>query len=77
MIIVIISRFVKNWVLQCPGHLADKHADIAKKIDDMGDKFRPAMQAGWLAYITKTYNKKAFSTGPALGRGPLIVADDD
>jgi hypothetical protein len=30
----------------------DKRAAIAKTVDDLGDQFRPAMRAGWLAYIS-------------------------
>ncbi len=56
---------------------ADKQAEIAKKVDDLGNQFRPAMRAGWLAYTTKTYIKEAFRTGPALGQDALVVADDD
>ena len=39
--------------------------------------WEPAMRAGWLAYITKTYPKDAVSAGPALGEGELVVADED
>jgi hypothetical protein len=37
----------------------DKRAAIAKKVDDLGDQFRPAMPTGWLAYIKKTYSADA------------------
>ncbi len=57
----------------------EKHAAIAKKpeVDDMGDQFRPAMLAGWLAYITKTYPKDTVTTGSVLGQGELVVPDED
>jgi hypothetical protein len=55
----------------------NKRAAIAKKFDDMGDRFRLAMQTGWLAYIAKTYQIQDVSTGPALGQDALIVPDDD
>ncbi len=29
----------------------DQRAAIAKTVNDLGDQFRPAMCAGWLAYI--------------------------
>ncbi len=55
----------------------DKRAAIAKKVEDFGDQFRPVMQTGCLAYITKTYWIQDVSTGPALGQDALIVPDDD
>ncbi len=58
--------------------LKDKRIAIAKRVDDLGDQFRPAMRAGWLAYITRNnYPKGAASAGPVLGEGELVVADDD
>ena len=42
----------------------------------MGDQFRQAMRAGWLAYITRIYPKDAALAGPVLGEGELVVADD-
>ncbi len=50
------------WVrvdLRVADHVwADKRAEIAKKVDDLGDQFRPAMRAGWLAYMTWTYERE-------------------
>ncbi len=54
----------------------DKRAAIAKKVDDLGDQFHPAMRTGWLAYIKKTYSADAVQHGPALGQGELLVADE-
>ncbi len=60
------------------GHIwVDKRAAIAKKVDDLGDQFRPAMRTGWLAYIKKTNSANAVQDCPALGLGELVVADDD
>ncbi len=55
----------------------DKRIAIAKRVDDLGDQFRPVMRAGWLAYITRNYPKDAASAGPVLREGELVVADDD
>ncbi len=55
----------------------DKRTAIAKKVDDLGDQFRPAMRTGWLAYIKKTYSVEAVQHGPALGRGESVVGDDE
>ncbi len=54
----------------------DKRAVIAKIIDDLGDKFRPAMRAGWLAYIRTAYPDDAASAaGQPVGQGTLVVPD--
>jgi hypothetical protein len=55
----------------------DKRAAIAKKVDDLGDQFRPAMRMGWLAYIKKTNSADAVQHGPALGQGESVVGDDE
>ncbi len=55
----------------------DKRAVIAKKVDDLGDQFSPAMRTGWLANIKKTYSADAVQHGPALGQGELVVGDDE
>jgi hypothetical protein len=33
----------------------DKRADIARSVEALADKFRPAMRAGWLKYIQTAY----------------------
>jgi hypothetical protein len=50
-IIVLVEVFYKVHAdLGLPDHIwVDKRAAIAKKVDDLGDQFRPAMRAGWLA----------------------------
>ncbi len=64
--------------LGLPDHIwVDKRAAIAKKVDDLGDQFRPAMRTGWLAYIKKTYSADAVQHSPALGQGEWVVRDDE
>ena len=64
--------------LSIPVHIwANKRAAIAKQVDDMGDRFRPAMRKGWLAYITKTYAADPSQHAVAIGQGLLVVPDDD
>ncbi len=56
----------------------DKRAAIDKTIDDfkLGDQFRPAMRAGWLAYIRTAYqDDAAAAAGPLVGQGILVVPD--
>ena len=33
----------------------DKCAAIAQTVDELGDNFKPAIRAGWMAYIRKAY----------------------
>ncbi len=54
----------------------DKMAAIAKTVDDLGHQFRPAMRAGWLAYIRMAYPDDASqAAGPPVGQGILVVTD--
>jgi hypothetical protein len=54
----------------------DKRAAIAKTVDDLGDQFRPAMRAGWLAYIrTACPDDAAPAAGPPVGQGIFVVPD--
>jgi hypothetical protein len=55
----------------------DKRIAIAKRVDNLGDQFHPAMLAGWLACITKNCLKDTVSAGPVLREGELVVANDD
>ena len=51
----------------------DKRADIAQTVDALGVDFKPAMHAGWMAYIRKVYRDGAADGGHAIGQGPLIL----
>ena len=33
----------------------DKRTAIAQTVDELGDNFKPAIRAGWMAYIRKAY----------------------
>ena len=64
--------------LSIPDHIwANKRAAIAKRVDDLGDEFRPAMRMGWLAYIRKTYAAASSVHTVAIGQGELILPDDE
>ena len=81
-VIVLIVWFCQVRVdLSIPDHIwTDKRAAIAKRVDDLGDEFRPAMRKGWLAYIRKTYAVAASVHSVAFGQGEigeLVVPDDD
>ncbi len=51
----------------------DKLAAIAKEGDGLGDQFRPAMRAGWLAYIKNAYPEGG--TAPGTSLRPLTIKD--
>jgi hypothetical protein len=54
----------------------EKRAVFAKTVDDLGHQFRPAMSAGWLAYIRTAYpDDAAPAAGPPVGQGILVVTD--
>jgi hypothetical protein len=57
----------------------DKRADIAQSVEAFGDKFRPAMSAGWLKYIQTAYAAGPASAAAAssIGQCRLIVPDDE
>ena len=54
----------------------EKRDTIAKTVDDWGDNFKPAMRAGWMAYIRKTYPDGAAAAVDAIGEGALVLEDD-
>jgi hypothetical protein len=56
----------------------EQRADIAQSVEALGDKFRPAMCAGWLKYIQTAYAAGPASTAASSTRqGTLIVPDDE
>ena len=55
----------------------DRRAAIAQTVDALGDQFRPAMRAGWLAYIKKAYPEGVAKVTHSLGQGTLVVDDAD
>jgi hypothetical protein len=56
----------------------NKRAAIAETVDELGDQFRPAMHAGWLAYIRTAYpDDTAPAAGPPVGQGILVTVVPD
>ena len=51
----------------------DKRAAIAQTVDELGDNFKPAVRAGWMAYIRKAYPGGSASGRIALGQGQLVI----
>ena len=51
----------------------DKRAAIAQTVDELGDNFKPAVRAGWVAYISKAYPDGSASGRIALGQGQLVI----
>ena len=50
----------------------DKRAAIAQTVDALGDEFKPAMRAGWMAYIRKAYPDGSASGRIVVGQTPLV-----
>ena len=51
----------------------DKRVGISQTIDALGEEFKPAMRAGWMAYIRKAYPDGPADGGLAIGQDPLIL----
>ena len=72
MLQVCIDLGIANHVWQ------EKRAAIAATIDLLGDKFKPELRAGWLAYIRETYPDGPIQNGELLfqhtGIGLLAVS---
>ena len=54
----------------------EKHDAIAMTVNSLDDEFKPAMRAGWLAYISKPYPDGAAAAVDAIGEGTLVLDDD-
>ena len=81
-IIDVIDVIVWCWQVRVdlglPDHIwATKHAAIAKRVDDVGDQFSPAMRKGWLAYFEQTYAVDPDHYDGGIGQGDLVVPDDE
>ena len=54
----------------------DKRTLITQSVDSLGDKFRPAMRAGWLSYIRRVYPDDGEpDAGLAVGEGTFVGQD--
>ena len=51
----------------------DKRVGISQTIDALGEEFKPAMRAGWMAYIRKAYPDGPADGGLAIGQDPLVL----
>jgi hypothetical protein len=76
-IILIISIISKVRVyLEIADHVwLEKRATIAASIDGLGDKFKPALQSAWLAYIRETYPDGPVAEPDIMGDGTLEIDD--
>ncbi len=55
---------------------SDKRRAIAQNLDSLGDEFRPALRAGWLAYIRNVYGAESAPHVSVIdGEVTLVVAD--
>ena len=76
--IILIIAFQVRISLGLADHLCqDKRAAIAQTVDALGDQFRVAMRAGWLAYIKNAYPNGVAIVTQSVGQGTLVVDDDE
>ena len=67
--IILIVSFSGAYGTRYRGsHWLDKRAAIAQTVDELGDNFKPAMRAGWMAYIRKAHPDGRI----AVGQGQLV-----
>ena len=51
----------------------EQRAVIASTIDALGDRFKPELRAGWLAYIRQNYPDGPVDTHAIIGDGTLEI----
>ena len=53
----------------------EKRAAIAGTIDALGDRFKPELRTGWLAYIRETYPDGPVAPDATVGEETLVLGD--
>jgi hypothetical protein len=53
----------------------EKRAAIAVTVGALGDKFKPELRAGWLAYIRETYPDGPAAPAATVGEKTLVLGD--
>ena len=72
LIISIISQVRTD--LGIPDHVwQEKRAVLAASIDGLGDRFKPELRAGWLAYIRQNYPDGPVDAQAIIGDGTLEI----
>ena len=51
----------------------EQRAVIASTIDALGDRFKPELRAGWLAYIRQNYPDGPVEAPAIIGHGTLEI----
>jgi hypothetical protein len=51
----------------------EQRAVIASTIDELGDRFKPELRAGWLAYIRQNYPDGPVDAQAIIGDGTLEI----
>ena len=74
-IILIISIISQVRVdIGIPDHVwQEQRAVIASSIDGLGDRFKPELRAGWLAYIRQNYPDGPVEAPAIIGDGTLEI----
>ena len=53
----------------------EKRAAIAATVDELGDKFKPELRAGWLAHIRETYPDGPAAPAATVEEETLVLGD--
>ena len=74
-IILIISIILQvRTDLGIPDHVwQEKRSVLAASIDGLGDRFKPELRAGWLAYIRQNYPDGPVQAPDIMGDGTLEI----
>ncbi len=58
------------------GHVwQEKLAAIAETVDALGDRFKPELRTGWLAYIRETHPDGPVAPDATVGEETLVLDD--
>ena len=71
IIAIILQGSCRSWN---PDHVwQEQRAVIASSIDGLGDRFKPELRAGWLAYIRQNYPDGPVDAQTIIGDGTLEI----
>jgi hypothetical protein len=77
LVILIISIMSQVHIkLRITDHVwQEKRAAIAVTVDALGDRFKPELATGWLAYIRETYSDGPVAPAATVGEETLVLDD--
>ncbi len=71
----IYIKYLRRFVSTLEMLITGKPEAMAATVVALGDKFKPKLRAGWLAYIRETYPDGAVEAAQSVGEEPLVLHD--